>query len=188
MAHVSSGALNRGGARDTHGEQPVRVVYRKYDGSLHWHMDLTRLGTDEHGTWLGAGAGSSARRGDEPPVTFDQAYVLLVPRCPSWWTMNCNAPPAWTELYADITTPPVWTAADAVEMADLDLDVIRRFDGSAEIVDADEFAVHRARYGYPADVVAAAEAAAATLLDAFRQYREPFGQVSRDWLARAARL
>src|SRR5579872_683689 len=169
MGHVSSRALDRGGAGDTHGEQAVRVVYRKYDGSLHWHMKLTRLGTDEHGTWLGAPAGSTARRGDQAPVTFDEAYVMLVPTRPSWWTMNCNAPPAWTELYADITTPASWTGTGAVEMADLDLDVIRRFDGKAEILDADEFAVHKARYGYPPDVVAAAEAAAATLLSAFRE-------------------
>jgi hypothetical protein len=30
---------------------PIRVVYRKYDGSPHWHTELTRLGTDELGTW-----------------------------------------------------------------------------------------------------------------------------------------
>lgn len=34
-------------------------------------------------------------------------------------------------------------------MVDLDLDVVRRFDGSAEILDEDEFAEHQVRYGYP---------------------------------------
>jgi hypothetical protein len=58
---------------------PVRVVYRKYDGSLHWHMDLGRLGADEYGTWLGAPAGSQGQRGSEEPVTFSHAYVLLIP-------------------------------------------------------------------------------------------------------------
>ena len=34
----------------------VRVVYTKYDGSLHWHMSMRYLGEDEHGIWLGAPA------------------------------------------------------------------------------------------------------------------------------------
>jgi uncharacterized protein len=43
---------------------PIQVVYRKYDGSLHWHMELGRLGTDEYGTWLGALLKPSAARSD----------------------------------------------------------------------------------------------------------------------------
>jgi uncharacterized protein len=59
---------------------PIRVVYRKYDGSLHWHMELGWPGADEYGTWLGAAAGSQCQRGSEEPVTFSHAYVLLIPR------------------------------------------------------------------------------------------------------------
>ena len=163
---------------------PVRVIYRKYDGSLHWHMQLGRLGEDEHGTWLAAPAGSTARRGAEPPVTFEHAYVTLIPAGDRWWTLNCNAAPCWTELYIDVTTPPRWIAPDTVEMADLDLDVIRHFDGTAEIMDADEFAVHQVRYGYPPGVVAAAERSAADLLRAVQAYDEPFAETCREWLAR----
>lgn len=159
------------------------MIYRKYDGSLHWHMELGRLGTDEHGTWLGAPAGSQCRRGNEDPVTFPQAYVLLIPRS-GWWTMTCNAEPCWTELYIDITTEPRWVSGGLVEMADLDLDVVRRFDGSAEILDEDEFAEHQVRYGYPPEVIAQAEGAASALLAAVTSDAEPFGQVGRDWLAR----
>jgi len=162
---------------------PIRVIYRKYDGSLHWHMKLGRLGADEHGIWLGAPAGSLCQRGTEEPVTFPQAYVLLIPRV-GGWTMTCNAEPCWTELYIDITTEPRWTAGDQVEMVDLDLDVIRRFDGSAEILDEDEFAEHQARYGYPPEVISDAERAASALLAAVTSCTEPFGQVCRDWLAK----
>ncbi len=163
--------------------RPVRVVYRKYDGSLHWHMELGRLGTDEHGTWLAAPPGSQSQRGRAEPVTFPQAYVLLIPRA-GGWTMNCNAEPCWTELYLDVTTVPRWTDDDQVEMVDLDLDVIRRFDGTAEILDEDEFAEHQVRYGYPPEVIAAAEHTASTLLAAVADGAEPFGQVCRAWLAR----
>ena len=32
----------------------VRLVFTKYDGSLHWHQTMKYLGDDEHGIWLGA--------------------------------------------------------------------------------------------------------------------------------------
>jgi hypothetical protein len=162
---------------------PIRVVYRKYDGSLHWHMVLGRLGADEHGTWLGAVAGTQSQRGSEEPVTFPQAYVLLIPRA-GGWTMTCNAQPCWTELYIDITTVPRWIADDHVEMVDLDLDVVRRFDGSAEILDEDEFAEHQVRYGYPPEVTSRAEQAASAMLAAVTSGTEPFRQVCRAWLAK----
>lgn len=161
---------------------PVRVVYRKYDGSLHWHMELGRLGADEYGTWLGAPAGSQCQRGSEEPVTFSHAYVLLIP----WsggWTMTCNAEPCWTELYIDITTVPQWVAGDQVEMVDLDLDVVRGFDGSAQVLDEDEFAEHQVQYGYPPEVTGHAERAAAAMLAAVTSGTEPFAQVCRNWLA-----
>ncbi len=163
---------------------PVQVIYRKFDGGLHWHMELGRLGEDEYGTWLAAPGGSTARRGEEPPVTFEQAYVTLIPSGDRWWTLNCNAAPCWTELYIDVTTPPCWITPGTVEMVDLDLDVIRRFDSTAEILDADEFALHQVRYGYPPDVIAAAERSAADLLRAVQSGAEPFAEVCRGWLAR----
>ena len=50
-------------------------------------------------------------------------------------------------------------------MIDLDLDVVRRrATGLVELRDEDEFAEHRARFGYPDDVVAEAQAAAGWLL------------------------
>lgn len=162
---------------------PIRVIYRKYDGCLHWNMELGRLGADEHGTWLGAPAGTRARRGSEEPVTFPQPYVLLIPSAGEW-TMTCNAEPCWTELYVDVTTEPQWTAGDQVEMVDLDLDVIRRFDGSAEILDEDEFAAHQVRYGYPPEVASRAGRTASALLAAVADGTEPFGQACRSWLAR----
>jgi uncharacterized protein len=164
----------------------VRVVYRKYDGSLHWHMQLDRLGEDEYGVWLGAPAGSTARRGDEPPVTFEQAYTMLVPSGGARWTLNCNADPCWTELYIDVTTPPRWTAPDTVEMIDMDLDVIRRFDGTAEILDEDEFAEHQITYRYPRPEIEAAERTAAELLGAVQSRTEPFAEVCRAWLSRVS--
>ena len=51
--------------------QPVRVVYRKFDGSLHWHHPGRYLGEDEYGRWVGCEAGTIGRRGYEPEVVWE---------------------------------------------------------------------------------------------------------------------
>jgi uncharacterized protein len=162
--------------------EPVRVVYRKYDGSLHWHMTLDRLGCDEHGTWLSAPAGTQARRGSEPPVTYRRPSVRLIPH-DGQWTMICHPSGAWAEIYIDVTTTPRWIGSTCVEMIDLDLDVVRFWDGSAEILDADEFAEHQVRYQYPSALVQTAEKTTELMLDAVARRAEPFAEVCRRWLA-----
>src|SRR5260370_38620472 len=90
---------------------------------------MGRLGEDEHGVWLGAEAGSTARRGNEPPITYEQPSAQLIPPG-QWWTAVFNAAPARTEIYGYISTPPAWLSADKVSIVDLDLNVLRaRNDG-----------------------------------------------------------
>ncbi len=166
-------------------ETTCRVVYTKYDGSLHWnHADVLRLGEDEHGVWLGCPAGAHGRRGYEPPVTYRHAFVLLFPR-DSWWTAVFNAAPNKTEVYCDITTVPQWRD-DLVTMVDLDLDVIRRRDGTVFLDDEDEFVEHQARYGYPPEVVEAARRSAGELLEAVTGDVQPFAGDYHRWLAQVA--
>jgi protein associated with RNAse G/E len=160
----------------------VRVVYRKYDGSLHWHMTMKWLGEDEHGVWTGAHAPNVWRKGNGPPVLAEHEQVVLFPR-ERWWTASFNADPARTEIYCDITTPVRWPRPDEVTMVDLDLDVCRRRDGQVVLLDEDEFAEHQVKYSYPADVVAESERAAAWLQGALGDGREPFVHVYRSYLA-----
>lgn len=167
-------------------DHDVRVVYTKYDGSLHWHFTMRHLGEDEHGIWLGAGAGLSARRGSEPPITLAQPHVLLVPDG-AWWTATFNGEPTDTEIYCDITTPPRWPDLGEVTMADLDLDVIRlRSDKQVLLLDEDEFAVHQVRYAYPPDVISRASKAAEWLQEAISAGAEPFASAYLPWLAKAS--
>jgi uncharacterized protein len=159
----------------------VRVVYTKYDGSLHWNETMRFLGEDAHGAWLGAGAGGVSRKGHGPAVVIEQPHLLLVP-AGAWWTATFNGTPARSEIYCDITSPPRWPHPGEVTMADLDLDVVRRrADQQVELLDEDEFAEHQVRYGYPADVIAAAERSAAWLMEAVGARAEPFGRAAAEW-------
>ncbi|WP_277437509.1 DUF402 domain-containing protein [Streptomyces sp. SPB162] len=160
----------------------VRVRYRKYDRSLHWNMEMRRLGEDEHGVWLGVPADNVMRKGHGPDISFPEAYVLLFPH-DQWWTATFNAAPRSTEIYCDITTPPQWMSATEVTMIDLDLDVVRKRGVPAPVlIDEDEFAEHQIRYGYPADVIAQAAEAAQWLMRQIGDGAEPFTTVYREWL------
>jgi protein associated with RNAse G/E len=78
----------------------------------------------------------------------------------------------------------VWDG-DTVEMIDLDLDVVRwRADGSAGILDEDEFLEHQETYGYPQHIIDKARATTASLLLAVEARVEPFGDVGPAWLQR----
>ncbi|MBL1099763.1 DUF402 domain-containing protein [Streptomyces coffeae] len=160
----------------------VQVNYTKYDGTLHWNLRMRRLGEDEHGVWLGLPGGSVMRKGHGPDVPITCAHVVLFPRG-AWWTAAFNAAPRETEVYVDITSPPEWVSPDEVTMVDLDLDVVRkRTDGNTRLVDQDEFAEHQVRFGYPAEVVAEAEAAGQWLLEAVTRGTRPFGAERERWL------
>jgi uncharacterized protein len=164
----------------------VRVVFTKFDGSLHWHQTMQYLGEDEHGTWLGGAAGSTAQRGSEPPVVFPEPFAQLVPPG-QWWTAVFNGAPAKTEIYCDIASPAEWKHPGEVTLIDLDLDVVRlRADRRVLIVDEDEFAEHQVRYGYPAEVIEAAEQAAAWLRQVISANAEPFGSAYLGWLAKVS--
>lgn len=160
----------------------VRVAARKYDGSLHWHYSMRRLGTDEHGVWLGCPSGTVVSRGDEGPIyTVAEPRVMLIPSG-TWWTAIFCAPPAECEVYCDVTTPVAWPSPHELTMIDLDLDVWRtRPSGAVELLDEDEFALHGRRYGYPPDVVSRASATAGWLLGAVGGRAEPFGEACRRW-------
>jgi protein associated with RNAse G/E len=161
----------------------VRVTYRKFDGSLHWNAELAWLGEDQFGIWLGAVPLTPWRRGDKPPVRYDYPQVVLFPRDAGWTATFSTEGNGNTEIYVDVTTVPVWLE-DEVTMVDLDLDVVRQWDGSVRPLDEDEFAEHQVHYGYPAETIRAAEDTFGWLLKAVGARAEPFGVVGHGWLAR----
>ncbi|MFV2021448.1 DUF402 domain-containing protein [Micromonospora sp. LOL_023] len=160
----------------------VQVVYRKYDGSAHRDYPARRLTEDDLGVWLGVDRGTRSIYHGRPSVE-QIPFVLLVPR-QQWWTCMFNPPPRTSEVYCDIASPARWEDESTVHIIDLDLDVVRRREtGLVELLDEDEFAEHRVRYGYPQDVVESSWAAARWLLDALGDGTEPFAGAYRKWLA-----
>lgn len=159
----------------------VRVVYTKYDGTRHRDYPAERLGTDDLGTWLGIRAGTPSVYHGRPSVE-QIPFVLLVPHR-AWWTAMFNPPPRTSEVYCDIATPARWDG-DKVSLIDLDLDVVRRRKtGLIQLLDEDEFADHRVRFGYPDELVTEARAAAGRLVTALGDGTEPFASAYRERLS-----
>ena len=158
----------------------VEIRFTKWGGKRHWHYHLESLGTDQYGWWLGGRAGIPVQRGDEEPMVQPHDFVVLVP-AEGRWIANWNEATD-TAIYVDVATTPV-QLADAVEAVDLDLDVVRLRDGTVQVLDEDEFAEHQLLYGYPADVIAQAEATTAELVARITAATEPFGAVGAAKLA-----
>lgn len=167
---------------------PVTLRWRKWDGSPHWVEPLVSLGADDAGSWFGQRPGIvSARPGRS--FTADVASVRLVPSRPgpADWIATFHAPNHHDRLlvYVDLAHEIRFDQSAAeLSAVDMDLDVIRADDERGTwIDDIDEFAEHRALFGYPKTVVAAVESASAELLDAVRSSRSPFDRAA-SWLAR----
>ena len=87
-----------------------------------------------------------------------------------------------TSSYVDIVSGMARTQA-LVTMVDLDLDVIRRRDGSIELLGEDEFALHQVELGYPTQLIEHAERMADHVLSAVRSNVAPFdGVAASEWM------
>lgn len=156
--------------------------YSKWGGTDHWHFVMELLGQDDHGWWLFGRQGMPIQRGAEPAVRQKQDFALLVP-AEGNWTACFNAD-GHLEIYADVTTRPV-LANGQVTAVDLDLDVVRYWDGRVGVLDEDEFAEHQIELAYPAELISEARATCDWLVGAVSARTEPFGQAGPGWLARA---
>lgn len=161
----------------------ITVQFFKYPDRPHWRHEMRRLGQDVHGTWLGAPAGSTVQRGDEPPVVLNHPFVqLITPN--AFWSVIYNGEDNKYPVYVDIATPAKWINDHRVEMIDIDLDVVRRRDGTVEVLDEDEFLDHRERFNYPDWLVDRARTTTAELVMRLETRTEPFGVTPQHWLAR----
>lgn len=171
----------------------------KWGDRPHWEYEATFLGADEHGEWLGFPAGTEYTRPGHHYVG-DRDHVGLVPapvdgRQPwhlaTFWRSGGHRWPSLGDsavaVYVDVTTPAVWEG-DLLRAVDLDLDVVRGFNGTVIIDDEDEFLEHQAAFGYPAEVIAAARASADEVKVGVVERRAPYDGSHVVWLERLAEL
>lgn len=171
----------------------------KWGNRPHWEYDATVLGADEHGTWLGFPAGTTYTR---PGHTYlgDRDHVGLVPAPvdgrPPWHLATFWSPggASWptlggsgVQIYVDVTTPAAWDG-DVLRATDLDLDVVRGFNGTVIIDDEDEFLDNQAAFDYPTDVIAAARVSADELRAAVEGGVAPYDETHLRWLDQLAEL
>jgi hypothetical protein len=178
------------------------LVFGKYDGGLHRESGMTLLGEDQYGTWLGASAGTIVHVGGRgtrsSPGTRASGWSRAARggrrcswRCPTSGTSTATS----RRRHAGRARPEV-------ALVDLDLDLYRiRGDQRVHLLDHDQFDAHRSRFGCPAEVVGATEAAAdlraasaGTSRYTTWRHRIPFdrprrdGRTSRDRCSRALQV
>lgn len=157
----------------------VRQVTTKYGGHPHWEFDTLAHTRDEVGTWLFMPTGSRMVRPGRDITTLVDSITLIPHTDPYVATFHAieDDPTGRLQwrLYVDMTTPACWESPALVTMLDLDLDVVQVADGRVEVLDADELAENRLKYGYPDDLVALAERSAHDVAGAVAHRREPFG-------------
>lgn len=100
-----------------------------------------------------------------------------------WWIANFLTEDPEITTYVNIGTPPEWNGSHVTQI-DLDLDVIRRLDGTVKVIDEDEFAENRVEFGYPDELVTGAREAADRAAGLLRDSVEPFDAMAREWIAK----
>ncbi len=165
----------------------------KWGDVPHWEYDARYLGRDAHGDWYGVPRGTMmARPGAGFEAETDQVGLVPAPTGDGrdGWVATFHAPGYVLATYVDMTSRPRWSAdGTTLHAVDLDLDVVRMSDGNVFVDDEDEFAEHRAAWGYPSETVSLAEGSCAFVLESVLAERAPFdGATSDPWFAVLADL
>jgi hypothetical protein len=155
------------------------LEFRKWPATLHYRVTAVFLGADETGAWIGATKGRPVDRGPgRRPNVVSQDWVCFLPYGLGWsarWYAGRAAAGRASRYscYVDITTP-AQVDERGVHLVDLDLDVVRTWDGAVEVLDEDEFEEHRHLLGYPGPVVRAALRAVVDVRVAVTAGTKPF--------------
>ncbi len=166
---------------------PVLVNFRKWDGREHWQEPTILLGEDEYGVWLGMRCGTAFRRPGHEVVSRADSVKLATG---SGWFATFNGPGHDIQTYVDISTVGEWSISHKMltfTLIDLDLDVVRRQNGTIYVDDEEEFAEHQRLFGYPHDVIAQAERDCANVLQSVTDRAEPFAIRPEHWMRQLLR-
>ncbi|MFZ0248478.1 MAG: DUF402 domain-containing protein [Acidimicrobiales bacterium] len=162
----------------------MEYLTEKWGGRAHKRGTVDLLGRDHCGSWLWGAAGRRIELAGGAAFVTENDALTLIPNG-AWWACAWWIGHPEVDLYVDICTPSR-LEAERVTHIDLDLDVVRFRDGRVEIVDRDEFDVHRVAFGYPDEIVDGADRAAAQVLDLILGNASPFdGSAAHEWIHKA---
>lgn len=166
------------------GGDPIEIWFerRKWPDTPHYGHPAWILGEDDLGVWCEVRAGLPWHRGETllGPGQFDAVVLVSQTGFIAWfWPEGGDL-----DLYVDIVTN-IQRSESAITAVDLDLDVTRRRDdGTVELVDQDEFALHQVELQYPHAEIEHAERVAALVLEMARRGEAPFdGVATATWRA-----
>lgn len=178
---------------------PVRIQMMKSDGERSWTWSGSVVAETSDGMWLLTEPGPDAAFDKhEKHVMLHTPMLTLVPRH-AWWVARFYGPAPFTlfdgrksriEIYVDVAKPAEWRLGHdgswLVRAVDLELDAVRALqDDGTRLVwleDEDEFQDAIEKYGYPAEVIKAAQQSAKERLAALRDQTPPFNtEYERFW-------
>lgn len=150
----------------------------KYDGSLNYTWPARVLWEDATGfIWYAPAGTRFTRPASIETLEFDWVGRIWYDR---WYAVDASLLPgaagaagALDHYYCNIAAPGAWEGV-SYRFVDLDLDALVFPDGRTRLLDEDELAEHTARFGYPADLVAAVHRAAEEVLGLARAGAPPF--------------
>ena len=162
----------------------VRISMQKWvtatgrcEEAFSWPAEV--LGTDRHGTWLGSRRGNPVRQPDGrvEPQPWDAVWLAAEHAWyfPAFWFT------AETDLTIDVCTPPRFENG-TWSFVDMELDLFRRRDGRAGVVDQDDWDLLVGSGLVSDDAVRTVEETARILLPLVEHRVEPFGDAGLTWL------
>lgn len=171
--------------------QLVVLRNRKWDGTPHWVVPGEYLGRDGFGHWIWQPEGSFVSKPGYGFYAASDALVMVPHSGNHVVTFFDELHPKDVEIYVDIATDISWGELHAgrgfeVTLVDMDLDVIRTFNGPGTwIDDEDEFSAHQASMSYPGPVIEAMRAEADRIYAAVRDRAAPFDGTAAHWFRKA---
>jgi uncharacterized protein len=129
------------------------------------------LGEGEFGRWLGVTKGDPWWNPDGVTTGVFVASVVMVVPLGAFWTACFNLADPMVDV--DVALPARWLG-DALEIIDLDLDVVRSINGNVRVRDQDEFELVRMTWARPDDIATQAAATCERLRELIARRAQPF--------------
>ena len=153
----------------------IWVTSKKYDHALRDQATVYLVSADEAAITLFIPPGTPYYYGKRATWLTTTDGLLQIFPAQKWYNVLhiCEQKSGLNTMYAHVAMPPT-LRDDSLEWIDLDLDYRVHIDGTAVLLDEEDFALNQTRLHYPESVISAAEAACREIKALHTQQRFPF--------------